>query len=114
MIQEYFKFIEDGYDGQREIIFPMKPNKKAYQILQAYFNPLYETSYYVKRMEVVSHLSDKPDYEKLGLNKNIRVCNGIIDTYRLQKWLLALENGDDYFQDLGLLSICAYFPTDFL
>lgn len=114
MIQKYFKFIEDTYDGQNTIIFPFHANYQAYRILLRAFPPALDSSYFVVPFEITTDKTDGIDYDKLNLNKDIRVCNGLIDCHKLRKWVADLENGDDNFQNLGILSICAYFPTVFV
>lgn len=112
-MQTYFKFIEYGYDDTYEVIFPLKPNYLAYRILSKYFGKLEETSYFVHKFEITSDKTDGIDYEKLNLSKTVRVCNGLIDCSRLRKWIAELEDGEDNFQNLGILDICAFFPSDF-
>jgi len=113
-MQTYFKFIEYGYDDTYEVIFPLKPNYLAYRILTPYFGKLEDTSYFVHRFEITTDKTNGIDYEKLNLSKNIRVCNGLIDCSRLRKWIAELEDGEDHFQNLGILDICAFFPSDFI
>lgn len=112
-MQTYFKFIEYGYDDTYEVIFPLKPNYLAYRILTRYFGKLDETSYFVYKFEITTNEADSIDYEKLNLSKTVRVCNGLIDCSRLRKWIADLEDGEDHFQNLGILNICAFFPSDF-
>lgn len=112
-MQTYFKFIEYGYDDTYEVIFPLKPNYLAYRILTRYFGKLDETSYFVYKFEITTNETDSIDYEKLNLSKTVRVCNGLIDCSRLRKWIADLEDGEDHFQNLGILNICAFFPSDF-
>lgn len=112
-MQTYFKFIEYGYDNTYEVIFPLKPNYLAYRILSRYFGKLEDTSYFVHKFEITTDKTDGIDYEKLNLSKTVRVCNGLIDCSRLRKWIAELEDGEDHFQNLGILNICAFFPSDF-
>lgn len=112
-MQTYFKFIEYGYDNTYEVIFPLKPNYLAYRILSRYFGKLEDTSYFVHKFEITTDKTDDIDYEKLNLSKTVRVCNGLIDCSRLRKWIAELEDGEDHFQNLGILDICAFFPSDF-
>ena len=93
-MQSYFKFIEYGYGNTYEVIFPLKPNYQAYRILTRYFGELSDSSYFVYKFEITTDKTDEIDYEKL-------------------KWIAELEDGDDHFQDLGILNICAFFQTDF-
>lgn len=112
-MQTYFKFIEYGYDNTYEVIFPLKPNYLAYRILSRYFGKLEDTSYFVHKFEITTDKTDDIDYEKLNLSKTVRVCNGLINCSRLRKWIAELEDGEDHFQNLGILDICAFFPSDF-
>lgn len=112
-MQTYFKFIEYGYGNTYEVIFPLKPNYLAYRILSRYFGKLEDTSYFVHKFEITTDKTDDIDYEKLNLSKTVRVCNGLIDCSRLRKWITELEDGEDHFQNLGILDICAFFPSDF-
>ena len=112
-MQSYFKFVEYGYGNTYEIIFPLKSNYQAYRILSQYFGKLSDSSYFVYKFEITTDKTDEIDYEKLNLSKNVRVCNGLIDCSRLRKWITELEDGDDHFQDLGILNICAFFQADF-
>lgn len=113
MKKRFFYFEEETLDRTLiRYIFPMSCNLGAFKMLSNAFNYLDESNYRAYYFDIECKENEFINYNAIELSKYTRIINGIIDTHKLKSYIKALEDGDDYFSDGGILNLVAYFLNE--
>lgn len=108
--RKFIKFIEEDLDGNIiNYIFPYSCNIGAYKILYKNFPNVPESNYRVCTFELPCTKNQKVNFNLFNLDINTRYINGMINTFELKHYIKATNNGDDYFENHGILKLVAYF-----